>query len=318
MWSALSTPDQKWKKSRMATATGAKTPVHGDITGPVIMIGFGSIGRGMIPLLERHFKFDRDRFVIIDPEDIYRPVVEGLGIRFVHAELSPENYRDILSPLLKNGEGIGFCVNVSVDTSSRDIMRLCRELDAHYIDTVAEPWAGFYDNKNATAADRTNYVLREIIMAEKKLAVGTRTAISCCGANPGMVSWFVKQALINIAKDTNTPFTEPTTRHEWAKLMQTLGVKGVHIAERDTQRARAPKQIDVFVNTWSVEGFISEGYQPAELGWGTHEKWMPENAGTFETGCQAAIYLNQPGAGTRVRTWCPTPGAQFGFLVTHN
>ena len=37
----------------------------------------------------------------------------------------------------------------------------------------------------------------------------------------------------------------------------------------------APKPIDVFWNTWSVDGFISEGLQPAELGWGTHERWMP-------------------------------------------
>lgn len=296
----------------------ANWPVHGTINGPVVMIGFGSIGRGMVPLLERHFKFDRERFVIIDPEDIYRPVVEGLGIRFIHAELSPENYRDILTPLLRNGEGVGFCVNVSVDTSSRDIMRLCRELDCHYIDTVAEPWAGYYDNKNAHPGDRTNYDLRDDIIEEKALARGTRTAVSCCGANPGMVSWFVKQAVLNIARDTNTPFTEPKTREDWARLMQTLGIKGVHIAERDTQRARMPKEMNVFVNTWSVEGFVSEGYQPAELGWGTHENWMPPNASTHSFGCQAAIYLNQPGAATRVRTWCPTPGAQFGFLVTHN
>ncbi len=33
-----------------------------------------------------------------------------------------------------------------------------------------------------------------------------------------------------------------------------------------------------FINTWSVEGFVSEGLQPAELGWGTHEKWLPKNA----------------------------------------
>ena len=95
-------------------------------------------------------------------------------------------------------------------------------------------------------------------------------------------------------------------------------MKGIHIAERDTQRARHPKPLDTFVNTWSVEGFISEGLQPAELGWGTHEKWMPPNARTHESGCGAAIFLMQPGADTRVRTWCPTPGAQFGFLVTHN
>ena len=57
--------------------------------------------------------------------------------------------------------------------------------------------------------------------------------------------------------------------------MQRLGVKGIHIAERDTQRAREPKPRGAFVNTWSVEGFCSEGLQPSELGWGTHEKHMP-------------------------------------------
>ena len=76
--------------------------------------------------------------------------------------------------------------------------------------------------------------------------------------------------------------------------------------------------MNVFVNTWSVEGFVSEGMQPAELGWGTHEKWMPDNGRTHPDGCGAAIYLLQPGANTRVRSWCPTPGAQYGFLVTHN
>jgi homospermidine synthase len=111
---------------------------------------------------------------------------------------------------------------------------------------------------------------------------------------------------------------EPKTKDEWGRLAQRLGVKGVHIAERDTQRAKSPKPRNVFVNTWSIEGFLSEGMQPAELGWGTHEKWAPANAGFHNSGCGAAIYLNQPGANTRVRSWTPTARAQFGFLVTHN
>jgi homospermidine synthase len=131
-----------------------------------------------------------------------------------------------------------------------------------------------------------------------------------------MVSWFVKQALLNIAGDLELTFKEPTTREEWAQLMQRVGVKGIHIAERDTQRATSEKPMGVFVNTWSVEGFVSEGMQPAELGWGTHEKWKPDGAGAQRDAL--AIYLQQPGANTRVRTWCPTPGPQYGFLVTHN
>ena len=135
-----------------------------------------------------------------------------------------------------------------------------------------------------------------------------------------MVSWLVKQALLDIAKDTGHAFTEPgpDDREGWARLMRDLGVKGVHIAERDTQRARNPKPMGVFVNTWSVEGFLSEGMQPAELGWGTHEKWLPENGRLETIGSKAGAYLLQPGANTRVRSWCPTPGAQYGFLVTHN
>jgi homospermidine synthase len=142
--------------------------------------------------------------------------------------------------------------------------------------------------------------------------------VSCCGANPGMVSWFVKQALLNIANDVGIEHDEPTSREDWAHLMQRVGVKGIHIAERDTQRAAKEKPMQAFVNTWSVEGFVSEGLQPSELGWGTHETWMPENARTHETGSQAAIYLLQPGANTRVHTWTPTAQAQYGFLVTHN
>jgi homospermidine synthase len=293
-------------------------PVHGRISGPIVMIGFGSIGRGTLPLIERHFEFDRSRFVVIDPVEKDKNLLDERGVRFVQAGLTKENYREILTPLLTEGGGQGFCVNLSVDTSSRDIMELSRELGCLYVDTVAEPWAGFYFDRSQGPGERTNYMLRENILDARRQSPGGPTAINCCGANPGMVSWFVKQALLNVAKDTGVEGPEPKTREEWARLMQKVGVKGIHIAERDTQRAKHPKPMGVFVNTWSVEGFVSEGMQPAELGWGTHETWMPDNARTHETGCGAAIYLLQPGANTRVRTWCPTPGPQYGFLVTHN
>jgi homospermidine synthase len=293
-------------------------PIHGRITGPIVMIGFGSIGRGTLPLIERHFEYDRSRFTVIDPLEKDKNLLDERGVRFVQKALTRENFREILAPLLTEGGGQGFCVNLSVDTSSREIMALCREIGALYIDTVAEPWAGFYFDRSKGPSARTNYMLRESILDERREHPGGTTAVSCCGANPGMVSWFVKQALLNVAADLGLDHEEPRSKDEWARLMQRVGVKGIHIAERDTQRAKQEKPLGVFVNTWSVEGFVSEGLQPAELGWGTHETWQPDNARTHETGCGAAIYLLQPGADTRVRTWCPTPGPQFGFLVTHN
>ena len=295
-------------------------PVYGEISGPVVMIGFGSIGRGTLPLIERHFKFDKSRMTVIDPRDTEKKLLDERGIAFVQEAVTKKNYKKLLTPLLTNGGGQGFCVNLSVDTGSVDLMKLCRKLGVLYIDTVVEPWLGFYFDKTADNASRTNYALRETLLAEKRENPGGATAVSTCGANPGMVSWFVKQALVNLATELGMKFSEPAQddREGWAKLMKKAGVKGIHIAERDTQRAKKPKPLNVFWNTWSVEGFISEGLQPAELGWGTHEKWMPENGRKHKDGSKAAIYLEQPGANTRVRTWCPTPGAQYGFLVTHN
>src|SRR5436853_5215446 len=45
--------------------------------GPIVMIGFGSIGRGTLPLLERHIAFDRSKFVVIDPVDTGRALLRS-------------------------------------------------------------------------------------------------------------------------------------------------------------------------------------------------------------------------------------------------
>ena len=58
-------------------------PVHGRIDGPIVMIGFGSIGRGTLPLIERHFTFDRSRMVVIDPVDTDRALLDERGIAFL-------------------------------------------------------------------------------------------------------------------------------------------------------------------------------------------------------------------------------------------
>jgi homospermidine synthase len=286
--------------------------------GPIVMIGFGSIGKGTLPLIEKHIAFDRAKFVVIAPDDRNRHILDERQIRFIKQAVTKENYREVLTPLLTSGPGRGMVVNLSVDTSSVDLMELAKDLDAFYIDTVVEPWPGLYTDKSLSISQRSNYALREGVLELRRRRPGGVTAVSCCGANPGMVSWMVKQALVDIAKELKLDFAEPQSRDDWARLMQLAGVKGIHIAERDTQRARTPKPRGEFVNTWSVEGFVAEGLQPSELGWGTHEKTMPAGSARHDFGCDAAIYLKRPGAGTRVRSWTPTAQAQHGFMITHN
>jgi len=168
-------------------------PVHAQIDGPIVMIGFGSIGKGTLPLIERHFTYDKARFVVIDPDDSDREILDARGVRFIHQAVTRENYRDLLVPLLTAGGGRGFCVNLSVDTSSVAILELAREIGAFYIDTVIEPWPGFYFDAKLGPEARSNYALRESLLEARRRNPGGITAVSCCGANPGMVSWFVKQ-----------------------------------------------------------------------------------------------------------------------------
>lgn len=278
--------------------------------GPIVLIGFGSIGKASLPLILRHISSPRENMVVIDPDDSCRRLAELEGVRFEKTALRPDNYRKVLTPLIANG----FVVNLSVDVSSVELIKLCRELNALYIDTCIEPWAGGYVDPGMPLALRTNYALRE----EVRTIRGTGpTAVVAHGANPGMVSHLYKRALVRLASDLGHTVA-PTTREAWARLAMGLGVKGIHIAERDSQWADVPKQTDEFVNTWSIEGFIGEGLQPAELGWGTHERHVPPEASYHETGCRAAIYLTRPGASTRVRSWTPNAGPIQGYLITHN
>ena len=183
------------------TKTDTAWPLHVTFDGPIVMIGFGSIGRGTLPLLERHIGFDRKKFVVIAPEDDDRRLLDDRQLRFERAAITKENYRDLLTPLLTAGPGRGMIVNLSVDTSSVDLMAFAKDIDAFYIDTVIEPWPGLYTDRSLSISQRSNYALREGLLDLRRRRPGGVTAVNCCGANPGMVSWFVKQALLNVAAD---------------------------------------------------------------------------------------------------------------------
>ena len=45
---------------------------------------------------------------------------------------------------------------------------------------------------------------------------------------------------------------------------------------------------------------------------------MPPNARTHSRGSQCGIYMTKPGMNVQVKSWCPTYGPQYGFLVTHD
>jgi homospermidine synthase len=292
--------------------------VYFDFPGRIVMVGFGSIGQGVLPLILRHIGIPPERIVIVTAEESGRAEAETLGVRFIVQPLLRENYRRVLDGVMGRGD---FLVNLSVDVASVALIKHCWERGVMYIDTCIEPWAGGYTDPTVHPGRRTNYALRDDALSLRTdLTAKHPTAVLTHGANPGLVSHFVKEALLQLKRDigVDKDKPDPSNRGEWAELAQALGIKVIHVAERDTQVSSRPKEVNEFVNTWSVDGFVSEGCQPAELGWGTHERNFPRDAKRHDFGNGSAIYLGQPGAATRVRTWTPKAGSIHGFLITHS
>jgi homospermidine synthase len=287
---------------------------HVTFKGKILLVGFGAVGQGTLPLILRHIDMPRENVKIITAEDWGREIAEEYGISFTVEPLVRENYLSVLNRELKAGD---FLFNASFDVSSLALIEYCSEHGIMYLDACIEPWAGGHRDTSMPAARRTNYAFRELAKEIGKRYPKGPTCVTMHGANPGLVSHLLKQALLNVGADTGAGLPEPKSKEQWARFAMQLGLKVVQIAERDRQVGSPRKEWGEFVNTWSSGAFVGESLQPAELGWGTHEKHWPREGMEFGFGCGSSIYLNRPGCTTRVRSWVPTEGPFHGWLISH-
>jgi homospermidine synthase len=147
-------------------------------------------------------------------------------------------------------------LNLSVDVSSVALIQFAREHGALYLDTCIEPWAGGYTDPSMPVESRSNYHMRWQALKLRKGHEKSPTAVLTHGANPGLVSHLVKQALLNIAKDTGLETNVPSARADWAKLAQALGIRSCTLpsATRRFQCAKGARQIRQYM----VRGWLRE------------------------------------------------------------
>lgn len=286
-----------------------------EFTGRVVVLGCGSIGQALIPLIGRHLEGIYGRLTVLSADEAGRKTTERCGAKFIHAHLTPGNYRSTLKNYISEGD---LLLNLSIDIYSVDLIRFCAERKALYVDTSIEPWPGVFDNPMLKLHQRTNFAIREKALdLASELGSGSPTAVIDHGANPGMVSHFVKRALVNLDRELRNGDANPKTREEWALLARDLNITTIQISERDTQASNRPKKQGEFINTWSIDGFVDELMQPAEYSKGTFEKHRLKGGREHRPG-SGTIYLDRPGASTFARSWVPSIGSFQGLLVTHD
>lgn len=295
--------------------------------GRFLVIGLGAVSRCTLPLLFRHVDAAPSQYTVLEFADVGDSArwVQEQGASFVAGRVTQENYRDLLGQHVGPGDVI---VDLAWNIGTADILDWCRANDVRYVNASLELWDPYAGFGSEPPTDRTLYA-RHIALREMIGRWGDNkgpTAVLDHGANPGLVSHFTKAALRDIADAvlaeslvdgaTAEIVSDAAQTGAWNRLAEALGVKVIHISERDTQISREPKRENEFVNTWSVEGFFEEGVAPAEMGWGTHERELPALAHTHSVGPKNQICLAHPGFRTWVRSWVPC-GEIVGMVIRH-
>jgi len=246
------------------------------------VIGLGSVSRCTLPLLFDELPVDPSRYTVIDFGEVAPDAVRSLrerGAAFQTERITPENYQAVLGARVGPGDLV---IDLAWNIDTLAMLDWCRNHGVQFINASLEVWDPYEGIGFSHPRDRTLYARH---MALRKLIDGWRdnsgpTAVLDHGANPGLVSHFTKQGLLDIAEawlndgvgPQRDAVAEAAADQDFARLAQALGVATIHISERDTQVSSQPKRENEFVNTWSVLGFHEDGIAPAELGWGTHEK----------------------------------------------
>ena len=287
---------------------------HVVFNGRILILGYGSVGQAILPVIIKHIGLDLNKIIVLEKDNHKKLFDErhgGSGIKYVRKEILPNNYKTELKKYVGQGDLI---INASLNIQALALLEWCAENGVMQIDTSLERWGHDQDETIPKLSERTLYHTHNEVREAMKKYPGCATLAVTHGANPGYVNHLTKRALLNLADEKKTKVEVPTSREEWAQLMKSLGVKVVHIAERDTQIVDDPKLKNEFVNTWSVEGFWAEGRAPSEMGWGTHEDEHPEDGESQGT----AAFLHKPGVTVMMRSWVPNGGQYNGFCVQHS
>jgi len=300
----------------------------------ILCIGCGGVAQCTLPILPKLINMPLSNITVIDMVDNSPKIADLIqrGVVFKVEKISKDNFSAILSKYVGSGDVI---IDLAFEIATEDFLRWCHQHNVLYVNASVEIWDPYMDPQKEDARKFTLYS-RHTALCKMKDEWGSGegpTAVLDHGANPGLVSHFVKLALQHIAEKViaDASQNEQNERvkriahfkssRQWNHLAMELGVKVIHVSERDTQISSRPKEVGEFLNTWSPEGFYEEGVAPAEMGWGTHERTLPPNALEHLDGPQNQILLKSKGMNTTVRSWVPMPnphsGDIIGFVIRH-
>lgn len=302
------------------TRLQTKQPVFQDRSDrKYVFVGVGSIGRPTVHMLDEFVGVNYQNVLLVDQidhrsEPSLQKVFER-GAKFIHKRLEDEDWEPFFKSLdLKPYDVI---VDLTTDTNSAIVVKTARQMSLHYVNTAQESNSHFvsddiYENSLFFRRHQLDEIHKTV--ADPKEA----TQIYDFGMNPGVISHFALQGLLDVANHVLAARKDPqlaeyVARRQFNLIAKHLNLHTIHSSEVDTQIAQNHKPDGTFINTWSVIGLLEEGCEPAQAGWGSHERYLPEDG----------IILGREGVGFKTMGykklhWSWVPDEEFvGMIIPH-
>ncbi len=285
-----------------------------------IFLGCGAVSKCCIYYLPHFFKINYNQVTIVDKNknSFNFPTVKNAiqqGANTIHYTITKDNIQTLLDKIIKVKE-YDIVIDLTTNTPTYTILKECRIRKLLYINTSIE------DDKPLTVTKNCPINNSIFLQHVNLLAITNKTSnnddnitsIVEFGMNPGLISVFVKQGIINLTKlilkyqiknkSLNKQLLRFYKNKDHKNLAQILDIKAIHCSEIDTQLPqKKPKQ--QFINTWSTVGLITEGIEPAEIQIGTHETILPFKKSNVSQIIPQLITTKTPGKDIKIKSIVP-------------
>jgi homospermidine synthase len=245
-----------------------------------------------------------------------------IPLKFIQIEITKKNISMFLT-YIKKGDLV---IDVSYNIDFHAIIKKCLDVDAMYINTSMERWPlEKEDDVNVDFINRTLQHLHKKVRNMEITTTNKNKIILTHGMNPGLISHFAFMAIKNISADILKEADNKHILNEQIKSLRKayneknfpvmcyiLNVETIHCSEKDTQEPKIPKSKGEFVNTWGPYSFYSEGVDPVQLGWGTHEKEIPDGVKM-----ENQVFLHKHGMDVTGKSWIYNSEIT-GMLISHS
>lgn len=248
-----------------------------------VFLGVGSVGRPACHFLDEFVDINHKNLYLVDALDLksHAGLQKALskGATFIQKHFGDDDWEPFIEKL--GLKPFDIVIDLTTDTNGLKIIEMLKKRSIMYVNTAQEI------NCHFTSEDvyDTSLLIRSERLEKMHLKTHdpkNASHVYDFGMNPGVISHFALRGLLDVANHVLAHKKDPVLAEFVAKsqfnlIAKHLDLHTIHSSELDTQIAHNIKEDGTFYNTWSVHGLLEEGCEPAQAGWGTHERTLPED-----------------------------------------